>query len=722
MSPVPVPSTFRDRKAANPAITDAELLNSGNSSATPATDSDVTVVGAGIHGLLYSIGTRFRWPDAPIKLSVFEKATRPQWKIGESTLPYFAAWTNTVGLKPEYLLRIFTLHDGLEFYTLDRENQPEYTDFCSGGPPPNLNIAYQLQRAMSELVFTIFAQRNGIDVWHGHAADVQNTVVSAEGDVIPIKNVDSNQEIVTKSPLLVDATGRFRQFASKAARVKRFEDGFNQDAYWAYFVSDREDEIPNELRGFEAGHTNHVCFPEGWMYLIRMISWDGSPLPNLIDMVNYVLDHAAAGTPHDEVPSTAELAKMFGLTYRFIWSIGYATRSDTTWPADLTPYGSNEAERRFNFITQKYQKLTAVMKLFTRLEDHYGSDFEKWQIRKQLNYQSAVVSGPGWITIGDGLGFTNPLLSPGINTGIASDALASELTYKVLKAKNEEEKRVIWKKYDDFAASAIPSLHKMNQFLYLCLLHPTLGGRIAFMWALMAGHAKDKYAIARIGFNVEIERYSEFAENWHWGAQTEDYVSIANKVIEVLGKNHVDQRPTDAQVKEIVDHSEMLRKAAVEANRYLGFPFRFDAWFRNFGPQIEYDPEKYPYADSIAAQCHNCKTWNPRRADWRICANCGVDRPQSEYEIQYTPPLPAEYLLGFATVAPLESFNEDQRAFLVAHRAAEQLKHKLLTPTNYTGATPDPLPPMMMVWPPPPKPHTMVAPAAPYYTTPAAQE
>ena len=47
-------------------------------------------------------------------------------------------------------------------------------------------------------------------------------------------------------------------------------------------------------------------------------------------------------------------------------------------------------------------------------------------------------------------------------------------TYRVLfprgvryKAKNEEEKRVIWKKYDDFAASAIPSLHKMNQ---VCLL------------------------------------------------------------------------------------------------------------------------------------------------------------------------------------------------------------------------------------------------------------
>lgn len=48
-----------------------------------------------------------------------------------------------------------------------------------------------------------------------------------------------------------------------------------------------------------------------------------------------------------------ELAQMFGLKYKYIWSIGYAVRSDTTWPADLASYGSNEAERRFNFITQK---------------------------------------------------------------------------------------------------------------------------------------------------------------------------------------------------------------------------------------------------------------------------------------------------------------------------------------------------------------------------------
>lgn len=41
------------------------------------------------------------------------------------------------------------------------------------------------------------------------------------------------------------------------------------------------------------------------MYLIRMLSWHGSPMANLLDMINYVLDHAELGTPHDEMPSVS---------------------------------------------------------------------------------------------------------------------------------------------------------------------------------------------------------------------------------------------------------------------------------------------------------------------------------------------------------------------------------------------------------------------------------
>lgn len=46
---------------------------------------------------------------------------------------------------------------------------------------------------------------------------------------------------------------------------------------------------------------------------------------------------------------------------------------------------------------------------------------------------------------------------------MGSDALAAELTLASLKAKDEEERRMIWKEYDDFAEKSIPSLHLMNQ-------------------------------------------------------------------------------------------------------------------------------------------------------------------------------------------------------------------------------------------------------------------
>lgn len=35
----------------------------------------------------------------------------------------------------QYLLRIFGLKDGLEFYIMDRENQGKYKEFCNNGPP-----------------------------------------------------------------------------------------------------------------------------------------------------------------------------------------------------------------------------------------------------------------------------------------------------------------------------------------------------------------------------------------------------------------------------------------------------------------------------------------------------------------------------------------------------------------------------------------------------------
>lgn len=46
---------------------------------------------------------------------------------------------------------------------------------------------------------------------------------------------------------------------------------------------------------------------------------------------------------------------------------------------------------------------------------------------------------------------------------MGSDALAAELTLASLNAKNEQQRRLIWKEYDEYAEKAVASLHMMNQ-------------------------------------------------------------------------------------------------------------------------------------------------------------------------------------------------------------------------------------------------------------------
>ncbi|KAJ7067900.1 hypothetical protein C8F01DRAFT_1116154 [Mycena amicta] len=646
-------STFRDRQAANPNWTETELLNSGNVHTEPAAENDVTVVGGGIHGLMYAIHARKVHPDANLKISLFEKAPRPQWKIGESTLPHFAQWTKSAGMAADYLLRFFGLHSGLEFFFLDRENPDTYTAWCNNGPPPFLAPGYQLQRSMSELVFTVFAQRLGVNVWHGHAADIQHTVLSQDGDAVPIiRQSDKTQTVVAKSPLVVDGTGRFRQYASKAARLQRF-DHFNTDAFFAYWEGTNENKVPEELDGFQGGHTSHICFPEGWMYLIRMLSWHDSPMAGLLDMINYILDHAELGTPHDELPASAELCKMFGCKMKWIWSIGYACRDDTAYPADLANYGSSEGERRFNFITQKYKKLSDVMRHFTLLSDYHGPG-TTWYIRKQLSYQSQVVSGPGWVTIGDGIGFTNPLLSPGINAGMASTTFAADLTVASLKVKTEEERLSVWEKYDKYCAAAVPSLNQMNQFLYLTFMHPMLGPRIGFLWTITLGHALPQFGLPRTAFTVDLKSFASYAIHWLWGSQVPDWVKVAEYSTAKLMPLDLNKPVPQETVDDLIAFSEKVKAEAlaVGPGYLLGFPFRYEGEFRGYGPMLEYDATKYRAQDRYQSQCRNCLTWLPCRGDWRKCSACGVMRPLEDCEIIWNG-RPSDFELSkFAMIAP----------------------------------------------------------------------
>ena len=646
-SPV-IKHTFAERAAAD-NLNDSAILNSNNAAGSDVpSNADVVVAGGGIHGLIYAIHAAGYKPGN-LKISVIEKNSKPGYKIGESTLPLFSLWLKMFGLTAEYLLRIFGLKDGMIFYFLDRENSGNYTDFASNGTPGLFLSGFQLERPISELLFTLLAQRKGVNVYHGKEVDFKSTEVygGVKNNKIEIAagKFDNKPATTIDSSLLVDATGRFRQLASRKASLQRFE-GYNCDAFWAYF-SCPKDESNIPFRFYEGSSTNHMCFPEGWAWVIRLQSWEGSPVANLMDMITYLLDCAEAGVPGDQIPSSEELAKMFGCKFRWVTSIGFAIRNDVKYPEDMSAYGTREAERKFNYFVQKYDLIKKFMSNFELIPDLYGPG-TTWFIRKSLAYQSPVVSGPGWLAIGDACGFTNPLLSPGITVTMSTSTLAAELTHQALdEAKKAEDAaaaelaiRKSLAPYDEFSQRLMLVLGVMNRFHYECFRDPRLGPQVSCLWQFVAGIGTPGWQLIRQNYNLTFETFVPHIINWAWGSMVEEYGLVANEAIKLLAPIPLEEDLSDAVVHELIEISNRIKKAAVESDR---FNFRWNGLFRHYDILLNYSEEK-TYKDQFVRQCKNpeCASWLALTPKWKKCYSCGTERSEEDAAIVWNPPLPAE--------------------------------------------------------------------------------
>lgn len=645
---VPKPQhTFAERAVAQ-GLDDAQILNSNNSAGSePPSDADVVVAGGGMHGLIYAIHSATANPGK-LKVSLIEKNNKPGYKIGESTLPVWSMWCKLNGLTSDYLLRIFGLKEGLAFHFM-QENEPETcADNLVVGTPGHWLSGYQIERPMSELLLTLLAQRRGINVYHGKKVDfntsqiqggVQNSTITV-GDAAK-ESTRMPEEIRTS--LIVDATGRFRQLASKKASMKRFE-GFNTDAFWAYYTHpEGEDESKFPFNSYESCNTNHLCIPEGWFWVIRLLSWEGNPTAKLMDMLSYLLDCAEAGVPSDKIPCTQKLAEMFGLKYRWVTSLGIAARNDVQYPEDMSEYGAGEAERKLNYFIRKYPRINEHMTNFHLIRDLYGPG-TTFFVRKTLTYQSPVVSGPGWVAIGDATGFTNPLFSPGINVGMASSIYAAEQTHKALEAAAESAGeadaeaaiRNVFAPYDKFLANLVPSVAQMNRFLYSCFRDPRLGERVAVPWQYYAGATVGYDPVHLQGtFTLDLKQMSQYARNWIWGAQLPEYDALAQETIRITSPYPLSQRLPEEVVQQVLTLSEKLMAESYARNPAKGI--RWAGKIKTHDATMRYVEGKDGF-DHFSNRCAECKCWTIRREDWTLCHNCGKERVPEDNVIIWDPP------------------------------------------------------------------------------------
>ncbi|KAF8850896.1 hypothetical protein BDZ45DRAFT_808786 [Acephala macrosclerotiorum] len=592
---------------------DAELLNSLNTTNGLPRSTDVLVVG-----------------DTPSTITILERNSSPGYKIGESTLTVFGLWLKTIGISSPLLYHLFGPKDGLAFYYFSSpssssspgDHDPEtYTNFIANGPPGDFVPTLQIERKVSELLLTLFAQRLGITVLHGHEAVIDDDVVQGrgEGTTLKVVNKGTPKEESIAVRLTIDATGRFHRFVSKTkeVRIERPE-GFNTHAFWGYFESDvDEKDIP--LRDYESVNTNHICLPEGWAWVIRLPTWEGSPLRSLINMINHLLDLNSANTPADAYPSTAELVKMFDLKFRWVVSIGFALRSDVVYPSDLTSFGTCEAEQKFNWVVSRYSKVSDFMKNFTLIQDLYGPG-TTWYVRKNLAFKSPRVTGPNWMAIGDATGFTNPLYSPGINANMATSIFAAEMTKQYLDSGSQEKKE--WRdKYEMLCKDRVSNLQRMNVFNYVLMRHPALGP-IGPLWQYLIGTGNAKFQGAK---KYTLTDCHELLTTWDWGANEEEYISFAKSVCQLL-EGPSDGALSSEAIEEVQKLSTEGLKDVVATGKYTG---RWGGLFRYYDDDLVFNAEKRE-RDVLARRCEECGEWRMLRPDMLKCVFCGAEHDVEE--------------------------------------------------------------------------------------------
>ncbi|KAA8568574.1 hypothetical protein EYC84_007592 [Monilinia fructicola] len=519
------------------------------------------------------------------------------------------------------LSRLFGPKDGLAFFYFSPESDPEnYTQFVANGPPADFVPTLQVERKVSELMLTLYAQRLGVNVLYGKEVVVEKKVNMAESSGTSIQVLDSETMMKEsiEARLVVDATGRFHRFISTEARIERME-GFNTNAYWAYFECPG-DEADLALRHYESVNTNHICLPEGWAWVIRLPSWEGSSIPNLTAMINHLLDLNAAKVPADSYPSVPELVKRFQVKFRWVVSIGFALRSDVVYPRNITSYGSNEAEQKFNWIVSRYQKVSEIMEKHKLIQDLYGPG-TTWFVRKGLAFRAPRVTGKDWLAIGDATGFTNPLYSPGINVNMSTSIYAAEMTKDYLSTTDTSAKENLLQKYEIFCKDRIPNLQRMNVFNYVCMRSPELGP-LGPIWQYLCGTGNERFQNAK---NLNLQNVHELLTTWDWGSNQEEFIAFSKLAMQMLDgppDAKLSQKTIDAVKRLSAEHL----KLAMSSGKYRG---RWAGLLRWYDDDLNFVADKVE-RDILARRCRSCGEWKMLRPDCRKCVYCGWEHTIEE--------------------------------------------------------------------------------------------
>ncbi|KAJ7797508.1 hypothetical protein B0H14DRAFT_3493652 [Mycena olivaceomarginata] len=479
------------------------------------------------------------------------------------------------------------------WYKVDQEDR-EVTANDIGG----LDISFQLDRRMSE-------------VFIGRRASALTFTMAWRTHSTPSARIST-------LAWFCDASGFSRRLTSKFGARENFDSCWNTDAYWTYFREKDTSNVDGRLLAWNYPATKYICFPEGWGWFIRLISWHYAPLVNLMDLVSHVIASAAVGVTAEEFSCTRELSEMFACPYEFITSIGWAVRNDFKLSDDLSAYRRWRGGAEVQFLQEAYPVInTLLTDSFELLPGYYGG--RTCFVGKGLAYCSPVVAGEGWLAIGNSAGFTNPLISPGINAGIGGSWRAANLTAEVLAAPVQEARTAMNAAAESHQTFMhyfmLPRLDHMNRMWYNAFRDHRLFEAVPrTLWSVTFRTVDNHYS------QEEKVQFTEADARWGIRTGLDEFQALSAEMLDVLDGTNGGASPSEVQVQKVL----AIMERTVRERTEMWPENHWGRWLREYDDKLQKVPGKMDRSEGClveAKRCEVCNYFVHNRAD--NCPICG---------------------------------------------------------------------------------------------------
>ena len=312
------------------------------------------------------------------RVLLLERATTPQFKIGESLIPA-TYWTfKRLGMLEKLRTSHFPQKYSVQFYSRSGKGSTPFYFFQTN--PHESAVTWQVLRSEFDQMLLDNAKEKGVEVCRG----IGVREVLFEGDTatgVVTQHTDGTRETL-RATVIVDSTGQ-RSLIGKQLNLNTIEPNLKMASLFTHYEGGHRDE------GIDEGATLilHTEEKDSWFWSI--------PLP---------YNRTSIGV---------------------VGELGYLLQNRRN--AD----GKLDAQQIFN------EELEKCVPLKERLEG--AKQLLPIQTTKDFSYRASRIAGNNWVLVGDAFGFLDPVYSTGLFLALKSGEMAADVIIEAFKKNDFSE-------------------------------------------------------------------------------------------------------------------------------------------------------------------------------------------------------------------------------------------------------------------------------------------